>query len=202
MKACVALALVLAAVSMTPASAQTSTSAGSCGELPKKWEGAAYAVSGDTLAGVGLKSRIRLWGIRAAEMPLIPGMRARAALEDMLDSGDHRISCRMTAWEAGCRAVAQCSITAAWPTGSVAQPHDLATRLAEDGWVYGSGLEAPPVFQVVERGREFVLHSPDLGSLDVGEAVFFRRLQVGQITAYELDKDGKAVTLRAFIKAP
>ena len=46
-----------------------------------------------------------------------------------------------------------------------------------------TGLEAPPVFQVVERGREFVLHSPDFGSLDVGEPVFFRRLQVGQIIA-------------------
>jgi len=65
-----------------------------------------------------------------------------------------------------------------------------------------TGLETPPVFEVVDPGREFVLHSPDLGSLDVGEAVFFRRLQVGQISAYELDKDGKGVTLRAFIKAP
>jgi paraquat-inducible protein B len=45
-----------------------------------------------------------------------------------------------------------------------------------------TGLETPPVFEVVDPGREFVLHSPDLGSLDVGEAVFFRRLQVGQIS--------------------
>lgn len=146
MRACVALALVLAAVSATSAGAQTSMSGPACGDLPKSWDGTAYAVSGDTLAGVGLKSRIGLWGIHAAEMPSVPGMRARAALEDMLDSGEHKIACRMTGWDRACRAIAQCTITAAWPTGSVAQPHDLATRLAEDGWAYGSGLEAPPAW--------------------------------------------------------
>jgi endonuclease YncB( thermonuclease family) len=146
MKACVALALVLAAVSATSAVAQTSMSGPSCGDLPKVWDGTAYAVSGDTLAGVGLKSRIGLWGVHAAEMPSVPGMRARAALEDMLDSGEHKVSCRMTGWDRACRAVAQCTITAAWPTGTVAQPHDLATRLAEDGWAYGSGLDAPPAW--------------------------------------------------------
>jgi len=64
------------------------------------------------------------------------------------------------------------------------------------------GLEVPPVIDTNEPGREFVLHSPDLGSLDTGSPVFFRRLQVGQITAYALDKDGKGVTLNVFVKAP
>jgi endonuclease YncB( thermonuclease family) len=144
MKAWVALALVLAAASAVPAVAQTSRGAPACGELPKTWEGTAYAASGDSLSGVDLKNTIKLWGIRAAEMPSVPGMRARAALEDMLGSGENKVSCRMTGWDFACRAVAQCTISAAWPTGSVAQPHDLALRLAEDGWVYGAGLNEPP----------------------------------------------------------
>lgn len=64
------------------------------------------------------------------------------------------------------------------------------------------GLESPPVFASGVPGREFVLKSEDMGSLDIGSPVFFRRLQVGQITSYSLDADGKGVTLRVFINAP
>jgi len=117
------------------------------GDLPESWEGSAYAVSGDTMTGIGLKPHIALWGIRAPEMgnePGVPAMRARAALEDMLVAGGHRVSCRMTAFDHLCRAVAQCTITVEWPTGSKAQPHDLALRLIEDGFAHGSGLGSPP----------------------------------------------------------
>ncbi|TAL96713.1 MAG: MCE family protein [Paraburkholderia sp.] len=65
-----------------------------------------------------------------------------------------------------------------------------------------AGLESPPVIASGVAGREFVLKSEDMGSLDVGSPVFFRRLQVGQITSYTLDANGKGVTLRAFINAP
>lgn len=54
-----------------------------------------------------------------------------------------------------------------------------------------TGLEAPPVFTSDEPGREFVLKSADMGSVDVGSPVYFRRLQVGQIVTYALDPDGK-----------
>ncbi|KAE8754826.1 MCE family protein [Paraburkholderia madseniana] len=64
------------------------------------------------------------------------------------------------------------------------------------------GLETPPVFASGVPGREFVLKSEDMGSLDIGSPVFFRRLQVGQITSYSLDADGKGVTLRVFVNAP
>jgi paraquat-inducible protein B len=64
------------------------------------------------------------------------------------------------------------------------------------------GLETPPVFASGVPGREFVLKSETMGSLDVGAPVFFRRLQVGQITGYKLDADGKGVTLRVFVNAP
>jgi endonuclease YncB( thermonuclease family) len=135
------LALLLA-VAAFPAAAQTN-----CGDLPKSWEGKAYAVSGDTLAGIGLKPLIRLWGIHAPELDAsmsVPAMRARAALEDMLGAGEHTASCRMTAWDRLCRAVAQCTITAEWPSGSKAQPHDLGLRLVEDGFAYGFELASPP----------------------------------------------------------
>ncbi|MBV8158808.1 MAG: MCE family protein, partial [Dyella sp.] len=64
------------------------------------------------------------------------------------------------------------------------------------------GLEIPPAFTSDVPGREFLLKSEDVGSLDVGSPVFFRRLQVGEITAYDLDSDGRGVTLRVFINAP
>jgi paraquat-inducible protein B len=64
------------------------------------------------------------------------------------------------------------------------------------------GLESPPVFASGVPGREFVLKSADMGSLDVGDPVFFRRLQVGQVTSYALDPDGTGVTLHVFVNAP
>ncbi|HUL42703.1 MAG TPA: MlaD family protein [Burkholderiales bacterium] len=64
------------------------------------------------------------------------------------------------------------------------------------------GLEEPPVISTDIPGREFILHADTLGSLDAGVPIFFRRLQVGQVTSYALDKDGKGVTLKIFIDAP
>ncbi|RZF30522.1 MCE family protein [Paraburkholderia sp. UYCP14C] len=64
------------------------------------------------------------------------------------------------------------------------------------------GLEVPPVITSDVPGREFVLKSTNMGSLDVGTPVFFRRLQVGQISSYKLDPDGHGVTLRVFINSP
>ena len=64
------------------------------------------------------------------------------------------------------------------------------------------GLEVQPLFFTDVPGRQFVVHSSDIGSLDIGAPIFFRRLQVGQVTAYTLDKDGKGVTLKIFVNAP
>jgi paraquat-inducible protein B len=64
------------------------------------------------------------------------------------------------------------------------------------------GLENPPVFASDVPGRQFVLKAPDLGSVDVGTPVYFRRLQVGQVTSFELEKDGSGVTLHVFVNAP
>jgi paraquat-inducible protein B len=63
-------------------------------------------------------------------------------------------------------------------------------------------LETPPVVTAEVPGRFFILKTPDLGSLDNGTPVFFRRLQVGQVASYELNKDGRSLDLKVFVKAP
>ena len=64
------------------------------------------------------------------------------------------------------------------------------------------GLETPPIVTSGLPGREFVLHTGQLGSLSIGAPVYFRRIQVGEVVAYALDPGGSKVTLKAFINAP
>ncbi len=64
------------------------------------------------------------------------------------------------------------------------------------------GLETPPPLTHNEEGSSFLLSSSDLGSLDIGSPVYYRRIQVGRVVAYHLDDDGKGVTLQVFIEAP
>jgi len=64
------------------------------------------------------------------------------------------------------------------------------------------GLETQPVVTADVPGSRFLLHSADLGSLDIGSPLYFRRIQVGQVIAYDLDKDGKGVTFKVFVNAP
>ena len=64
------------------------------------------------------------------------------------------------------------------------------------------GLEQPPAFTTDAPGRQLTLRSEDIGSLDIGSPVYYRRLQVGQVAAYALEPDGKAVNVTIFINAP
>lgn len=64
------------------------------------------------------------------------------------------------------------------------------------------GLEQPPIITRDTSGKQFVLHTDDLGSLDIGSPVFYRRIKVGQVAAYDLDQNGKGVSLRIFVNAP
>lgn len=64
------------------------------------------------------------------------------------------------------------------------------------------GLEVPPVVSSGQPGKPFVLHAADIGSLDIGSPIYYRRIQVGQVEAFALDPDGKGVTLRVFVQAP
>ncbi|WP_085583007.1 MULTISPECIES: intermembrane transport protein PqiB [unclassified Pseudomonas] len=65
-----------------------------------------------------------------------------------------------------------------------------------------TGLENPPPITYGEPGKRFNLHTQDLGSLDIGSPVYYRKIPVGQVVAYALDADGKGVTVEVFIHAP
>ncbi len=63
-------------------------------------------------------------------------------------------------------------------------------------------LDTPPVVSGEQSGRFFVLKTTDLGSLDTGTPVFFRRLQVGEVVSYKLDATGQFFILRIFVQSP
>lgn len=65
-----------------------------------------------------------------------------------------------------------------------------------------TGLEVPPVISSDVPGKIFFLKANNLGSLDIGSPIYYRQINVGQITAYQLAKDGKSVELQTFIQAP
>lgn len=65
-----------------------------------------------------------------------------------------------------------------------------------------TGLEQPPIITRGSQGRQFVLRAKDVGSVDIGSPVFYRRIRVGQVASYQLDGDGRGVTLRVFVNAP
>jgi paraquat-inducible protein B len=65
-----------------------------------------------------------------------------------------------------------------------------------------TGLEVPPIITSGQPGRQFVLSAKDLGSLGIGSPIYFRRLQVGQVIAYDLSSDGTAMNIKIFVNAP
>ncbi len=74
--------------------------------------------------------------------------------------------------------------------------------VSEDSSSEFTGLEVPPIVTRDASGQQYLLRAADIGSLDVGSPVYFRRIKVGQVAAYELDGDGRGVTLRVFVNAP
>jgi paraquat-inducible protein B len=76
------------------------------------------------------------------------------------------------------------------------------TGTSDDEQTRFQGLETPPPLTHGEAGRSFVLKSQDLGSLDIGSPVYFRRIQVGRVVSYQLDPDGNGVTLQVFVASP
>jgi paraquat-inducible protein B len=63
-------------------------------------------------------------------------------------------------------------------------------------------LETPPVVTYDVPGRFFWLKTSNLGSLDVGTPIYYRRLQVGQVASYALDSDGMMLSVKIFVRAP
>lgn len=64
------------------------------------------------------------------------------------------------------------------------------------------GLENPPPITYGEPGKRFMLHTQDLGSLDIGSPVYYRKIPVGQVVAYTLAQDGKGVDIEIFVHSP
>lgn len=73
---------------------------------------------------------------------------------------------------------------------------------ADDKLTEFTGLEVPPVVSSDVPGKVYFLKANDLGSLDIGSPIYYRRINVGQITAYKLSNDGKNVELQSFIRSP
>jgi paraquat-inducible protein B len=63
-------------------------------------------------------------------------------------------------------------------------------------------LVNPPVVTGDTPGRFFKVKTSTLGSLDSGTPIYFRRLQVGEVASYALDKDGQGLSVRIFVNAP
>ncbi|NQD74991.1 intermembrane transport protein PqiB [Pseudomonas sp. CM27] len=65
-----------------------------------------------------------------------------------------------------------------------------------------TGLETPPPITYGEKGKRFVLTARDLGSLDIGSSIYYRKIPVGQVVSYALREDGRGVDVDIFVNAP
>jgi paraquat-inducible protein B len=64
------------------------------------------------------------------------------------------------------------------------------------------GLEVPPVLTGDLPGQHFTLLAQDLGSLDVGTPVNYRKVQVGRVVGYQFDTDRDTLKIQIFVQAP
>ena len=64
------------------------------------------------------------------------------------------------------------------------------------------GLEKPPAFLSQQEGQTFQLRAEKLGSMSVGSPVYFRQIPVGEVASFDLDREGRSVSIRLFIRAP
>ncbi len=64
------------------------------------------------------------------------------------------------------------------------------------------GLEVAPVLTTGLPGRHFTLLAQDLGSLDVGTQVRYRKVTVGKVVGYHFDPEKDALKITVFVQAP
>jgi len=65
-----------------------------------------------------------------------------------------------------------------------------------------TGLETPLIVTEGQPGRQFLLKADNLGSLGIGSPIYYRRLQAGEVIAFDLAADGSTVDIKLFIQAP
>jgi len=65
------------------------------------------------------------------------------------------------------------------------------------------GLAVAPVITTGEKGRSIILNSANLGSLNIGSPVYYHKINVGEVTAYELNDDnGGSVDISIYVHSP
>jgi paraquat-inducible protein B len=64
------------------------------------------------------------------------------------------------------------------------------------------GLETVPVVSMDEKGTNYVLKAEDIGSIDIGSPIYYKKLPAGRVSDYKLSEDKKSVEINIFIKAP
>jgi paraquat-inducible protein B len=66
--------------------------------------------------------------------------------------------------------------------------------------VFSAQPKAPQdLYSTNPEGLRLTLRSKDLGSLNIGSKILFRKIPIGEIYSFNLDKSGNSVILRAFI---
>lgn len=65
-----------------------------------------------------------------------------------------------------------------------------------------TGLEVPPQVSQDRGGKRYALHARDLGSLEVGSPVYYRRVAVGEVIGYRLEPGGSGVAVEVFVDTP
>lgn len=64
------------------------------------------------------------------------------------------------------------------------------------------GLNQPPTLSIQSAGQALVLNTERLGSLDIGSPIYYRQLEVGEVTGYRLNPDNQKVDVDIFVFAP
>ena len=78
----------------------------------------------------------------------------------------------------------------------------LDAGVADEPRLRFTGLESPPFLLRGEPGRSFVLSAFDLGSLEVGSAVYYRRTRVGRVVGFALDPASDSLSVQVVVDAP
>ena len=65
-----------------------------------------------------------------------------------------------------------------------------------------AGLGQQPNINIQSAGQSLVLNSERLGSLDIGSPVYYRQIQVGEVTGYTLNSSNQRVDIDVFVFAP
>jgi len=123
-------------------------------KLPAPFDAEGYAFDGTTLVVTGFAPHVRLWGIQAPRLydkdrqETMPGMAARAGLEDLLDAAAHKIHVAPTGWDRECRVVAiVTNLPTSMPDGSLAPNPpvavDIGLAMLSLGFAYGLPLDEP-----------------------------------------------------------